>query len=34
MEDDLWKMMIAWSAIVCAAIGSLFNAIINGWFAK
>jgi len=33
-NEILWRMMIAWSAILCAAIGSLFNAIINGWFAK
>jgi len=30
--EVLWRLMIAWSAILCAAIGSLFNAIINGWF--
>lgn len=32
--EVLWRLMIAWSAILCAAIGSLFNALINGWFAK
>lgn len=29
--DILWKMLLAWSAVAMAALGSLFNAIINGW---
>lgn len=29
--DILWKMLLAWSAVAMAALGSLFNAVINGW---
>jgi len=27
----LWKFLLAFVAILCTALGSLFNAFINGW---